>query len=79
MILLLSILCRETCLLVSWCVDDMCDMTRSDENLGRSRGPGVEDRVWSSTIWVAGRLGGRVTPCAVCIMHKDTGSTCFLI
>jgi hypothetical protein len=29
---------------VSWCVGDRCDMVDSDEDLGRSRRPGVEDR-----------------------------------
>jgi hypothetical protein len=41
---------------VSWCVSDRCDMVGSDENLGRSRRPGAEDRGWSSTGRV---LGGR--------------------
>jgi hypothetical protein len=31
-------------MLVSWCVGDRCDMTGSDENLGRSRIPGAEDQ-----------------------------------
>jgi hypothetical protein len=44
MILLLSILCGELRLFVSWCVGDMCDMVGSDEELGRSRRPGAEDR-----------------------------------
>jgi hypothetical protein len=37
--------CRESCLLVSWCVGSRCDMAGSDKDLGRSRKPGVEDRV----------------------------------
>jgi hypothetical protein len=48
--------CGESWLLVSWCVSDRCDMVGSDENLGRSRRPGAEDRGWSSTGRV---LGGR--------------------
>jgi hypothetical protein len=28
--------CGESCLLVSWCLGDRCDMTDSDEDLGRS-------------------------------------------
>jgi hypothetical protein len=28
---------------------------------------------------IAGRLRGRVTLCAICIMHKETRSTCFLV
>jgi hypothetical protein len=48
--------CEESCLLVSWCVGDRCDMVDSDEDLGRSKRPGAEDRGWSSTGRV---LGGR--------------------
>jgi hypothetical protein len=40
-------------LLVSWCADGRCDMTCIDENRGRSRRPGAEDRGWSH------RLGTR--------------------
>jgi hypothetical protein len=43
-VLLQSILCVESRLLVSWCVDDRCDMAVSDEDLGRSRRPGAEDQ-----------------------------------
>jgi hypothetical protein len=46
---LLFILCGESCLFVSWCVGDRCDMAGSDEDRGRSRGPGAEDQEWSST------------------------------
>jgi hypothetical protein len=42
-------LCGESRLLVLWCVGDRCDMVGSDEDRGRSRRPGVEDRGWSST------------------------------
>jgi hypothetical protein len=34
-------------LLVSWCADDRCGMAGSDEDRGRSRRPGAEDRGWS--------------------------------
>jgi hypothetical protein len=34
----------ESCLLVSWYVGDRCDMVGSDDDPGRSRRPGVEDR-----------------------------------
>jgi hypothetical protein len=49
-------------LLVSWCVGNRCDMASSDEDLGRSRRPGVDDRGWSNTGrvldgWMIGRLG----------------------
>jgi hypothetical protein len=40
-------LCGESCLLVSWCVGDRCGMTNIDEDHGRSRRPGAEDRRWS--------------------------------
>jgi hypothetical protein len=36
--------CRESCLLVSWCVGGRCGMTGSDEDYGRSRRPSAEDR-----------------------------------
>jgi hypothetical protein len=51
------VLFGELRLLVSWCVGDRCDMTGSDENLGRSRRSGAEDRRWSITCRV---LGGRM-------------------
>jgi hypothetical protein len=34
----------ESHLLVSWCVGGRCDMACSDEDHGRSRRPGAEDR-----------------------------------
>jgi hypothetical protein len=44
MVLPLSLfLVRESCLLVSWCVGNRCDMAGSDEDRGRNRRPGVED------------------------------------
>jgi hypothetical protein len=42
-VLLLSILCGESCLLDSQCVGGRCDMAGSDEDLGRSRRPRIED------------------------------------
>jgi hypothetical protein len=41
-VLPLSILCAESCLLVSWCVGDRCGMTASDQNRDKSRRHGVE-------------------------------------
>jgi hypothetical protein len=42
-------------------------MACSDENRGRSKRPGAEDRGWSQVGYsVAGRSRGRVAPCAVC-------------
>jgi hypothetical protein len=37
----------ESCLLVSWCAGGSCGMVGSDEDQGRSRRPGAEDRGWS--------------------------------
>jgi hypothetical protein len=48
--------CGESCLLVSWCVGDRCDIAANNEDRGRSRRPDVEDRGWSDTGRV---LGGR--------------------
>jgi hypothetical protein len=39
--------CGESCLLVSWCAGGRYGMACSDEDRGRSRRPGVEDRGWS--------------------------------
>jgi hypothetical protein len=47
MILLLSILCGESRLFVSWCVGDMCNMVGSDKDLDRSKRSGAEDQGWS--------------------------------
>jgi hypothetical protein len=56
-------------LLVSWCVGDRCDMASSDEDLGRSRRPGVENQGWSRTGRVlSGRTIGRSDD-AVCGLH----------
>jgi hypothetical protein len=60
-------------LLVSWCVCDMCDMAGSDEDLGRSRRPGVEDQGSSSTGRV---LGGQTigrSGDTVCGLHRAQG------
>jgi hypothetical protein len=37
----------ESCLLVSWCAGGKCGMACSDEDRGRSKRPGAEDRGWS--------------------------------
>jgi hypothetical protein len=61
--------CGESRLLVSWCVRDKCDMTGSDEDLGRSRRYGIEDQKWSSTGRVlGGRMIGRSDD-TVCGLH----------
>jgi hypothetical protein len=73
MVLPLSILCGELCLLVSWCAGDKCDMADSDEDRGRSRRDGAEDRGWSNT----GReLSGRMIERSgdiVCDLHRAEG------
>jgi hypothetical protein len=53
-------------------------MACSDEDRGRSRRPGAEDRGWlhrSGTWWPR----GRVAPCAVCTWNIETRSAGFLI
>jgi hypothetical protein len=49
---------RESSLLVSWCAGGRCGMACSDEDHGRSRRHGAEDRGWShksGTPWPGGR------------------------
>jgi hypothetical protein len=46
-------------LLVSWCAGGRCGMAYSDEDCGRSRRPGTEDREWSHRSGTQ-RLGDRV-------------------
>jgi hypothetical protein len=48
----------ESHLLVLWCAGGRCGMVCSDEDHGRSRRPGAEDRGWShrsGTQWPGGR------------------------
>jgi hypothetical protein len=48
----------ESRLLVSWCACGRCDMACSNEDRGRSRRPGAEDRGWSyrsGTRWPGGQ------------------------
>jgi hypothetical protein len=63
------ILCGESCLLVLWCADDKCDMAGSNEDHGRSRRHGAEDRGWSSTGWVLGRWMIERSGDTVCGLH----------
>jgi hypothetical protein len=47
--------CGELCLLVSWCAGGRCGLAGSNEDCGRSRRPGAEDRGWlykSGTRWL---------------------------
>jgi hypothetical protein len=49
---------RESCLLVSWWAGGRCDIVCSNEDRGRSRRPGAEDRWWShmsDTQWPGNR------------------------
>jgi hypothetical protein len=51
----------ESRFLVLWCAGGRCGMACSDENHGRSRRPGAEDRGWShrlGTQWSGGREVG---------------------
>jgi hypothetical protein len=73
---LLYYLCSygESRLLVLWCAGHRCDMAGSDEDHGRSRRPGAEDRGWSSTGQV---LSGRTierSGDAVCDLHRTRGN-----
>jgi hypothetical protein len=55
------VLFGESRLLVSWCAGGRCGMACSDEDRGRSRRPGAEDRGWShssGTLWPGGREVG---------------------
>jgi hypothetical protein len=71
---LLSILCGELCLLVSWCVGDRCDMAGSDEDHSGSRRPGLQ-----VGLLVAGRSRGQVVMCMICTMHMDDEECVFLV
>jgi hypothetical protein len=69
---LLFIVVGESCLLVSWCAADRCDITYSDKDCGRRR-PGAEDRKWSSTCRI---LGGQMIERpddAVCGLYRAQG------
>jgi hypothetical protein len=61
----------ESCLLVLWCAGGRCGMACNDENRGRSRRPGVEDRGWShmtGTRWSGDReVGWRRVRSALCM------------
>jgi hypothetical protein len=63
----------ESRLPVSWCVGDMCSMVGSDEDHGRSRRPGAEDRGWSS---IGRVLDGRMIKRSgdvMCGLHYEQG------
>jgi hypothetical protein len=62
----------ESYLLASWCAGGRCGIACSDEDRGRSRRPGAEDRGWRT-----GRvLGGRAVERSggtVCSLHLARG------
>jgi hypothetical protein len=60
-------------LLVSWCAGGRCGMAGSDEDHGRSRGLGAEDRGWSSTGRVLGGWMVERSGDAVCGLYYAQG------
>jgi hypothetical protein len=61
-------------LLVSWCIDNRCDMAGSNEDLGRSRRPGAKDQGWSSIGRVlSGRTIGKSGD-VVCDLYRAQGN-----
>jgi hypothetical protein len=59
-------------LLVSWCAGGRCGMACSDEDRGRSRRSGAEDRGWSHRSVLDGRAVERLGD-AVCGLHLARG------
>jgi hypothetical protein len=61
---------EESCLFVSWCAADRCDMICSDENRDRNKRLGAKDRGWShrsDTLWPGDRdVGWRCVRSAPC-------------
>jgi hypothetical protein len=56
-------------------------MAGSDEDLGRTRRPVQRIRDGQAQVGysMVGRSGGRMTPCVVCTVHKETMSPDFLV
>jgi hypothetical protein len=71
--MLLSILCGELHLLVSWCTGDMYGMTSNNEDRGRSRRPNVGNRGWSSIGWVLSGWTIETSGDVVCSLHRTQG------
>jgi hypothetical protein len=71
--ILLSVLCGETCLLVSWCVGAMCGMVGSDEDRGMSKRFGAKDWWWSSTDQGLDDRTIERSGDAVCGLHRAQG------
>jgi hypothetical protein len=62
----------ESCLLVSWCASGRCSMACSDEDHGRSRRPGAEDRDGRTGRILGGRAVER-SGGALCGLHLTRG------
>jgi hypothetical protein len=62
----------ELCLLVSWCARGRCDMVYRDEDHGRNRRPGAEDRDDRTDRILGGRVIERSGD-AVCGLHRAIG------
>jgi hypothetical protein len=65
----ISVSFRESCLLVSCCASDKCDMACSDEDRGRSRRPGTENRDGHTSQVLGGRAIERSGD-TVCVLHR---------
>jgi hypothetical protein len=78
---LLSVLYGETCLIVLYCVGDICCMVGSDEDQDMSSRLGAEDRDDQTQFGysVVERSRCRMTMCVVCTVHKETRSASFLV
>jgi hypothetical protein len=65
----------ESCLPASWCVGGRCSKASSDEDHGKSRRPGAEDRGWlhmSGTQWpVDQEVGWRCVRSALCTWIRE--------
>jgi hypothetical protein len=68
-------------LLLSWCAGGRSAMVGSNEDHGRSRRPGVEDRDGQAQVGysVTRQSRGRVTLCVICTVNEDTRSAGFLV
>jgi hypothetical protein len=66
------VLFGESCLLDLWYAGDRCDMAGSDEDRGRSRRPGAEDRNGHTCRVLGGRTIERSGD-AVCGLHRAQG------
>jgi hypothetical protein len=65
--------CGESHLLVSWCAGDRCGIAGSDEDHGRSRRPGAEDRGWLNIGRVLSNRTIKRSGDAVCSLYHAQG------